>query len=350
MIVIEALTTPPLPAPQSPIAIATGTANNERLRLKGGAGGLGAGAAPTNAGGAGGDGVLQLHTPTVNATGSPTVASGASLVTILPTNTADILPPVNHILLPAFSRISRARTRWINTGQTPLGNAAGPFYEWVVPQAGTPIGTVANDITNPEYPLENPAGLVRTLAGVVVSPPFHEVGNVPVGSVTPQSLTIPLAALTAANFLNPAAMVGFELDPNSGQPPPPQTFTIVSGTTAGSNAVFTTDPADGSMIGVLPVAATTPVAIGPRFFRIRTNGVEDSVPVGAAVRILFEGAFNVSPTGVVTGSTGFQASLSALNGRPFIRAQVEFDLTGLGAPSSSLPRPEIEFLKLPIRF
>ena len=347
MIVIEALTTPPLPAPQSPITIATGTANNERLRVKGGAGGLGGGAAPGNAGGAGGDGVLQIHTPTVNLTGSSTVVSGAALVTTLPTSTADILPPVNHILLPAFSRISRARTRWINTGQTPLGNAGGPFYEWVVPPPGTPIGTVLNNSTNGEYPLTN-TGLVKTVAGVVDQPASNLVGDVPIGSVTAQSITIPLAALTAANFLNPAAMVGFELNPNSGQAL--QTFTIVSGTTSGSNAVFTTDPADGSMTNVLPVAATTPVEIGPRFFRIRTGGVEDSLPVGATIRFQFEGATNVSPTGVVTGSTGFQSELNLLNGKPFIRVQVEFDLTGLGAPSSSLPQPEIEFLKLPIRF
>ncbi len=350
MIVIEALTPPPPPAlPNTPpITIATGTANNERLRLKGGAGGLGAGAAPTNAGGAGGDGVLQIHTPTVNATGSLTVLSGSTIVATLPTNTADILPAVNHILLPAFSRISRARTRWINTGQTPLGNAGGPFYEWVVPPPGTPIGDPSepNNASNPDYPLDAPSGLVRTVAGVVSQPAPQPVGTVPIGSVADQTITIPLAALTAANFLNPAAMVGFELNPNSGQA---QTFTIVSGTTSGSNAVFTTDPADGSMIAVA-VAPTTPVAIGPRFFRVRTNGVEDSLPVGATVKILFEGATNVSPTGVVTGSTGFQANLDLLNGKPFIRAQVEFDLTGLGAPSSSLPRPEIEFIKLPIRF
>ncbi|HKB16602.1 MAG TPA: hypothetical protein VKF62_11085, partial [Planctomycetota bacterium] len=141
---------------------------------------------------------------------------------------------------------------------------------------------------------------------------------------------------------------GFELNPNSGQTV--STFTIVSGTTSGSSAVFTTDAADGAMTSVLPVAATTPVVIGPRFFRIRTNGVEDALPVGATVKFQFEGATNVSPAGVVTGSTGFQTGLSALNGKPFIRVQVEFDLTGLGAPSSSLPRPEIEFLKLPIRF
>ncbi len=354
MIVIEALTPPPPPAAAGtpPITIATGAVNNERLRVKGGAGGLGGGAAPGNAGGAGGDGVLQIHTPTVNGSGAPTVVSlpvaGPQTVTALPTNTADVLPPVNHILLPAFSRVSRARTRWINTGQTALGNAGGPFYEWVVPPAPTQIGTVPNNITNPEYPLENASGLVRTVAGSVVNPPFHPVGDVPIGSVAAQSITIPLASLTAANFLNPAAMVGFKLVPNSGQPL--GEFTIVSGTTSGSNAVFSTDPADGSMVDVLPFAATTPVAIGPRFFRIRTNGLEDSLPVGATIKIQFEGATNVSPTGVVTGSTGFQANLDLLNGKPFIRVQFEFDLTGLGAPSSSLPRPEIEFIKLPIRF
>ncbi|MGH7150438.1 MAG: hypothetical protein ACREIU_07065, partial [Planctomycetota bacterium] len=326
---------------------ATGTANNERLRVKGGAGGLGGGAAPGNAGGAGGDGVLQIHTPTVNATGASTVVSGALTVTALPTNTADVLPAAGHLLLPAFSRVSRARTRWINTGATALGNAGGPFYEWVV--SSSP-GSVPNNPTNAEYPLDA-SGFVKTAAGVVVSPTPLPVVSVPIGSVAAQSITIPLAAVVGAGFLNPAAMVGFELNPNSGQTL--QTFTIVSGTASGSNAVFSTDPADGPMTLVLPVAATTPVAIGPRFFRVRTNGVEDSLPAGATIKILFQGADSLSPTGVPVGATALTPSLSDLTTptpKPFIRVQVEFDLTGLGAPSSALPRPEIEFLKLPIRF
>ncbi|HET6202086.1 MAG TPA: Ig-like domain-containing protein [Planctomycetota bacterium] len=335
MVVIESLTS---------ITIATGVANNERIRVKGGAGGLGAGTT-ANAGGVGGDGIVQLNTPTVNGTGQPTVISGATPVTSLPTNTADILPAAVHLILPAFSRISRARTRWINTGFTTLGNAGGPFYEWVV---SSPPGSVPNDPTNGDYPLLDATGAVRASAGSVVNPPAISVGDVPIGSVGLQSITIPLAALSAAGFLNPAAMRGFELNPNTGQAA--QTFTIVSGTTSGTNAVFSTDPADGAMTGVLPVAATTPVAIAPRFFLVRTAGVENALPTGATVRVLFEGATSVSSTGVVSGSTGLTASLSALLGKPFFRAQVEFDLTGLGAASSTLARPELEFLKLPIRF
>ena len=102
--------------------------------------------------------------------------------------------------------------------------------------------------------------------------------------------------------------------------------------------------------------ATTPVSIQPVYFLVRTGGVENSLPSGATIRILFEGADNVSATGVVTGGTGGFANpavgsdLSVIMGKKFFRAEWMFDLSGLGTPNSLLPRPEIEFFKLPIRF
>jgi hypothetical protein len=299
---------------------------------------------PPSAGGAGGDGIIQLHSPN----GQSVLLNGLP-VTSLGTPTLDT--PA-QILLPVFGLRSRGRSDWVDTGFANLGSAMGPFFEWVVTSTLMPNDPAnPNNTTNPNvpgYPLDA-MGNVKASGGFVLPGPTIPLGLVPNGAIQANQATIPLSVIEAAGFPGPAAFVGYELVPNT-NPTTPPSFTIVSAVVTGppgaEDVVLQTDPADGSMTPVpLP---STPVAIQPRYFLVRTSGVDGALPSGAVVQIQFEGADAISPT--VVGSTGFTSDLDDLDGKQFVRFQVEFDLTGLGPASNSVPRPELKFFKIPIRF
>jgi hypothetical protein len=285
-------------------------------------------------GGEGGGGIVQVHSARFDSFGNPVISLAGSDVTSFSTPTVDQAGN-GYILLPNFGAKSRARSIWIDTGFAHLGGLGTVTYPWVF--SGT------NNSSNSNYPLDT-TGVVRTdAAGAVFLPPAipGTTVAVPVGNVAANAVTIPGSIVQ-----NPATLLRYVLNPNTAQGGAPQLFTIVSAAFDGTDMVIQTDPADGPMTAVLPAGGTTTVAVRPRLFRIFTQGVADSILSGQSVAIRFQGADSPS---VPATLTSFTPDLDALNGKRFFRFEVDFDL-GASGLSTTTPRPEIRFLKIPLRF
>ncbi|MGH7149050.1 MAG: hypothetical protein ACREIU_00050, partial [Planctomycetota bacterium] len=333
----------PAAAPGVPGGIRIEAATSGRLEVRGGDGGLGVDGLnnPTTVcrGGMGGGGTVQLHTARFDLLGNPIVRIGTADLTSFSTPTIDQAGN-GWVLLPNFGPKSRSRSAWIDAGFVSMGSLGTVLYPWAFDGA--------NNTENPDYPLVGTlpafpglAGIVKTdPSGKVFLPP-HLVGTnqtIPLANVTANSATIPASLVS-----NPATLVRYAFNPNTLQD---QLFTIVSATYDGTNTVIQTDPAEGSMMAVLPGAGKTTVRVHPRFFRVFTQGAADTIPTNQAVAIRFQGA--VDPSNALT-YTALSPDLEDIAGKRFFRFVVDFDLGSSGV-SISTPRPEIRFFKLPIQF
>ncbi|MCI0586644.1 MAG: hypothetical protein L0323_07375 [Planctomycetes bacterium] len=308
-----------------------------RIEVRGGDGGLCVDASntPTTVcrGGMGGGGVAQLHTARVGAGNMPVVSIAGFNVSSFSTPTIDQAGN-GHVLLPLFTPLSRARSRWIDTGLATLGALLGPLFEWA-PTSGNP--------SDPAYPLD-PDGAVRADAAgnILLPPPLpSSVVTIPVSDVFPNAAVVP--GVIAGN---PAALLRDSFNPNAAQG---TLFTIVGATSDGSTTILQTDPAEGSMTAVLGPGPTTAVRIHPRYFRVGTGGLSDAIPPTLKVRLRFEGADALDP---VAGLTALGPSLEGLAGKRFVRFTFDFDMnaSGIGGPPPGAARPAVRHVKLPFRF
>jgi hypothetical protein len=134
-------------------------------------------------------------------------------------------------------------------------------------------------------------------------------------------------------------------------------FTVIAASSAASTG--------GSISALTLVLDGTPPAnpstfqVIPRFFRVVTNEVLDQLPSAAHIKLEFQGTTSdsqgnpvIPPTGqnfIVPWTTDIAAFNQALTGQVgFFRFRVEFDI-GQNL-SSTTPRPELEFLRIPFVF
>jgi hypothetical protein len=377
MIIVESATS---------ITIGTTTGVNNRVLIRGDKGGNGINDAyGGNTVGRGGDGAIglaQFHAPINPTTGFPTIVVDATNTsnpaTGTPITVFDNSPPIGlnvvdagnvgtaaegvgfslpfvaHILIPTFGPQSRARSKWIDTGFAflgPLSSLGGPFYPWVVipPSCPLPCPSVPNNSMNTDYPL-GPTGLVRTdPSGKVITLPVLASGSVSSNDIGANVATIPGSIVP-----NPDTLHGDAFNPNTTQPSPVQTFTIVSASydPAADETTIVTDPSEGPMDAVVGGGSTN-WEVRPRFFRVHNGSALDTIPSTTAVRIQFEGADALDPmTGDPIGLVGPTPNLDQLAGKRLVRFTVEFDINAGGGVmlSSSTPRPRIPFFKIPLRF
>jgi hypothetical protein len=300
------------------------------LDARGGTGGHGGGrtAYPADsAGGHGGSGVIQVHVPN-------------PLVNLIPANPPGTPSPV--VLVPDFGAVSVAQSKWISTGFSDPGSGTisnPPFY-WF-------------DGTQPSG---SEAGLVDRSANQTVEHParYFETYRVDQASVTENTIRLPGIPI---EIDNPAIMIGWELADESDPNRP--TFTIVGAQYVGGETVITTDPADGNLLTQLTfVQQTAVVSLNPRYFRLVTDGVEDAYPSSVGVFIQFQGADALAsdpsqpdPGTIIPSSSTWTGDVTTLNGKQFFRTRFTFNLDyNLQGLSSSSPRSELEFFKLPFRF
>src|SRR5262249_41484989 len=96
-------------------------------------------------------------------------------------------------------------------------------------------------------------------------------------------------------------------------------------------------------------------ALIPRFFAAGTEDAPDLLATPSAVRLEFQAA-PATPTGDpdVAQASAWVASPSALSGSTswsFLRFRVTFELVAPGTPlQPDLPRPTLDFLRVPFRF
>ena len=311
------------------------------IRAFGGRGGAGANEVfnTTNAGGDGGPGIIQIHTSSIALPVAATVQGRT------------VPDPV--LLLPLFEPRSRARSKWIALGH-PEHDPIGPddaltfFYGGTDPGSGLVLDQDGDGQVDDLPPLLGP-----TVVQASPALPFIDVdGRTLVVDAGPLVNTLDDIylrntallrdlALVLAQAGNPAVAVRFDVaaaafDPGTGQ--------LALTVSSAGPALTAFDPPGPEEYTLLP-----------RFFRVRTNGLPDSLPPSASIAITFQGTGETpgglpDDAGILVDWTG-DAALLGMSPVKFFRFEVLFDVDAQGAGlSASTPLPELLFQRNPFRF
>lgn len=309
-------------------------------------------------GGAGGNGIVQIHVPNM---ARDIVWPASRELEIrnylhhgdIQANDADIdrveemlrifCAPKPVVLVPWFGAKSMVRSRWIDTGlagvrQPDTGQLQSyPDYQ--------PDGFALRGIDPLDGQVEVDQGTVAPLPQIVrgarQSIQNHEF----------EVNILDASHVFAANehFLRtPKLLLGFDFKPDASSS---QTNEIVSASY--DRVRDTLNLLTESRAGIGSRAAGDHWEILPRYFRIVTHGVWDSLPEGTSVRIEFQAAQprelgSDLPGAPFPDTHKWTSDLATLAGYRFIRYQVilDTDAQQQGANPNN-PRPAMDYLKLP---
>lgn len=304
-------------------------------------------------GGAGGNGVLQVHVPDPerDILWHPSAADGVAdhivqraevSVTKAVEDALDLVfAPRAYALVPFFSSQSMVVSEWIDTGlaELRLGNPNNyPDY--------------ANNLLRLRG-IANGSGFVQKSGQSVAPQTALFTASTADATFTSYALTVPAASthFDALYLRSPGLLVGYDVLPNAIGA---AGFQIVDASYARSSDVMsiTTRVADSPMTFALD--NNNPVwSIRPKFFRIDSTGLKDSLPDSTAVRFEFQAADEQAPgTNLpgtpVPGANQWTPNLNSLKGNRFIRYRVTFEADALseGIDLGS-PLPILDYLKIP---
>ncbi|MBC8405486.1 MAG: hypothetical protein H8E15_09685 [Planctomycetes bacterium] len=309
-------------------------------------------------GGAGGNGVVQIHVPDPTTDILWPVSRDSEIKNYLhngDVNNNDLdrdrleeilrvfAAPKPYALVPIFSAKSMFRSKWVDTGLAELRQPN------VSPPVDFPNYTSSMlqlmGINSSNGSVDVDSGMVSALTQIVS-------GSVSDSSLFDFEAQIGNASTVFAgleHFLRqPNLLRGYGFKPNEVLS---ANRTVVSASYKKSTDTLTllTDPADGSLL----VGTGLNWALLPRFFRLTTGGVLDALPAGTGVTIQFQGA-EQSGAGTNVPGTPFPdtntwtSDLSQLQGYRFIRYQVVFDIDALASGVNlATPQPLISYLKIP---
>ncbi len=347
----------------------------EYVSARGGLGGPGKSPEGWSTGGNGGPGVIQLHVPEADPAQAVGFGPGAAIrLPASATDLSDVTAPAGVVLIPTFGARSKARSRWIPLGaaaELPTGGAGAVFFRF--------DGTDPDDQSTDAGKVAAPDGVVAELATLLPDPvlaPEFLGDAAPAPFVDADGFTLVLskpsvqALIDAATgpsddvyLRNPALLKSFALRLHG--PAAERDFDVASATYDDGASVLriTVDPAGGSLEAFV-LGQGGPAAVDyelrPRYFRVRTGVVRDSLPSTAFVRVLFQAA-TAGPDGLPDEDdpvVDWTADPTAFNAVPpgvlsFFRVEVEFDLDppagGAGLTVDTEP-VSLEFLRLPFRF
>ncbi|KAA3608048.1 MAG: hypothetical protein DWQ01_13295 [Planctomycetota bacterium] len=308
-------------------------------------------------GGAGSNGVLQIHVPdpTVDIAWHPDAE--AAILTHLgsPADTdrleevLDIYAaPKAHALLPLFSDVSMVQSRWIDTGLSGLRNPAngtGPFPDYADALLPAFSGTDQSNAST--------LGNVLAAGGLVQKGTSIATGSTASATFLANGVTIPTAsgAFSDEYLLNPALLLGYDVFPDSSDPVGDgHAFEIVDASYNRTTDVLTltTRTLDGDLRNALSGLNPT-WAVVEKFFRIDTTDEKDRLPDTSSIKVEFQGAAESSPGSNEPGTPGAWTTDPAdLQGLRFFRYRMTFDIdsTDAGVTLGS-ERPEVHFFKVP---
>lgn len=257
---------------------------------------------------------------------------------------------VDH-LLPAFGRFSTAQTKWVSLGgATLLPDSPGSepiefLFAGTNPATGEILRT-GNQVAELP-PLLAPAQ------------PVEAAGLPDVSTTNSRTLLLDASPLTGEDEIfkrNPYLLRRFRLSVGASD------FDVQSASyDAQTNVLAVTVSSSGP---ALPQAGL--VELVPRYFAVATGGVADFLPPSAGIRIEFQATRanalgqpdigNIVPGQASPETGGWASDIQALNipesaDFRFVRLRITFDIQADGGSlTSSTPRPQIDFLRLPFRF
>ncbi len=307
------------------------------------------------AGGDGGPGVIQIHVGNLDFASSGhdilyptgTEASLAGVVRPYPHGYDGISKRWVDQLLPTFGRISKAQTSWIPLGGVTVAPGASVSDPLSFLFDGTDISGSSTDGF-----ILAPGGVVPALSPILAPAAAVEAAGLP--EITGiRTLRFDASALTDDIYKRNANLTRlFSLTIGSSE------FTVASAEYIkdGSNeyldvTVQSSDPELTVQTGL--------VELIPRYFRVVTEGVVDSLPASASIKIEFQ-ATTVNPQGAPSTDdvSAWVTDISALDtaqGAPtqwrFLRYRVSFDISVNNDPlTAATPQPMLEFLRMPFKF
>ena len=316
----------------------------------------------TGRGGAGANGIIQIHVPNpkLDVIWHADAQDGIALFLAedaVPTDHAEevfdlISSPRAYSLVPFYSSQSRFVSKWIDTGAAELRLATPTdlpsFGHNLLKFEGISTADLLQGRVNKTG--ENVAKLGDIASGATSAATF-----------TAFTLTIPSAdtvfAAVPQYLRSPALLHGYDAFPDSSGD---IAFEIVDAVYNATTKVMvvTTSTLDGPMTFALNAFNPT-WSLKKKFFRLATAGQKDHLPSSAQVYIQFQFADedpaspNTAGDPIGAGDTFWHQDLTAGNpidvvGHRFVRYRVTFDANaGAGTMNLSSPLPLIEYIKIP---
>ena len=315
------------------------------------------------AGGDGGPGLIQLHTPNLTDILAPTTVGENIFKCIQPPpvgstpgSGAGVYATINspttwNQMLPVFGRTSQAISKWIALGGASVNanasvDAPDPIdFNFDGTDAAGKIETIGSG-TSATVP-DLPSVYTGTLAAFPTLPYVAD---------DLRTLVVPGSALTDDIYLrNPALTRRFRLRFIN--------LTATNFDVGSASYDATTDELRLTVSGgILPLAGFIPgdsIELRPRFFRVLTDGDADSLPDSSEILVQFQATTeNAQGDPDLLNASAFVTDISLLDpnvaGHPnyrFFRFQVTFDISAQGAPLTfDTPIPSLDFIRVPFRF
>lgn len=311
-------------------------------------------------GGAGGNGVIQIHVPNplddiiFHPNLEPAITADITIPGVTRYADNDNLEevmrafcvPTPSVLVPVFATGSQVQSKFIDTGlalkRNPVSNPSGEFISYVDGSfafAGYNTGTGVID---------------QTGSSIDALPPVAS-------GTTGLSLSAYSAVITSAsarfggnNFLltNPGLLVNFDLLP-AALGLPNSSFEIVDASYDANTdqLTLTTSVADGSMALLGNLTGAT-WHVRPKFFRFDLGTDKDAMSADGSITIEFQGddeSFAGSNTpSLGAGLTAWTTDLADLEGKRFFRYRITMEMSDSGTGYTlGDDRPILRYLKLP---
>jgi hypothetical protein len=315
-------------------------------------------------GGAGANGVIQIHVPNPieDIIWHPSAATGIDEYlgeVAVPTDRieeilAHVSFPQSYALIPFYSASSMVASEWIDTGMAELRLQGPTLYpDW------------GNANADPE--LMHFDGIDTATGKVDRHGNQQRVGQLsPIVGGSSDAAAIGIYEMTISDasgvfddkpqFLRlPELLLGYDIYPNATGSFAFEIVDVVYDNST-NEMTFSTSNSDGAMSFAAVSGGIW--SIVPKFFRIDANGVKNKLPSSSEIYFEFQGADEIAPgmnvpgaPFTVTSPTGWTSDLSELVGARFLRYRIEFDADAQNSGIDlSTPLTVISYIKIPYVF
>ena len=314
-------------------------------------------------GGAGANGVIQIHVPDPEediiwhpsaAVGIAAYFAETPLTETSTDRVEEILAyvsfPQSYALIPFYSASSMVASEWIDTGMAELRlQNPNAYPDWANGNAEL-MRFAGIDTVDGKVDRQGNQQRVGQLSPIVGGP----VDNV---EIDLYEMTVPDASTvfgSQTQFLRlPELLLGYDIYPNASGSSAFEIVDVVYNNVE-DKITFRTPNSDGGMIFVINPGGNW--SIVPKFFRIDANGVKNKLPSSSDIYFQFQGADESAPGTNIPGtpfggSNAWTSDLSLLEGKRFLRYRIRFDADAQNSGIDlSTPLTVISYIKIPYVF
>jgi hypothetical protein len=312
-------------------------------------------------GGAGANGVIQIHVPNPkeDIIWHPSAATGIAAYldeVAIPTDRieeilAHVSFPQSYALVPFYSASSMVASEWIDTGLAELRLQDPDSYpDWANVNADPEL--IGFDGIDPDGKVKRQGNQQRVGQ---LSPIAN--GLVADAEIDLYEMTIYDASTVFENntqFLRlPALLLGYDIYPNLASSGAFEIVDVVYDNVS-DEMTFSTPNSDGGMLFVVDPNGSW--SIVPKFFRVDANGVKNKLPSSSEIYFEFQGADEIAPGLNIPGTpllgdNVWTPNLRLLAGARFLRYRIRFDADSQNSGIDlSTPLTVISYIKIPYAF